>query len=355
MSDNFLLYVAELAKQGNRAEALKLLKAYIQKHQQDEHGWYLLAHLVEDEDIKKRALERVLRINPNHERALIVLKALHASREAMSIVPSVSPEEVFTEATYVDEILPDPEPDFFEIGYSIPSQGSSVPNWLKSIFAGLGIIIFTFIIFAGLGYYAYRFQHLGILGLFGPDLSRVAETEDFSIHYPQNWQGFIYEDGFVAANTELSQLDAIDLSNFSAQNFFNEPPFSVDAYGDDGLQVLIMTPVTADVLSALQAQDSVAYTSADEYIRQSISSLERFDNGSSFVTALQEQQIGGEDGVLGSIEVNIDDSDLFFALYNASVRHNGQEYLFTYIAIGAEGENHERLIKRILRSVDFAK
>lgn len=61
--------ITTLLRQGKRKEALSLLAQLLSEEPENETAWLLLGYSVEDEDKKKYAFERVLKINPDNSRA----------------------------------------------------------------------------------------------------------------------------------------------------------------------------------------------------------------------------------------------------------------------------------------------
>lgn len=371
MSDEYLRQAVQLAQRGQTSDAIQYAKRHVRQNMDDERGWYLLARLVRDERIKREALARVLQINPFHEKALALLNELDARSDSFVFdnvslfdsEPSVQPadQDVFSEATYADQILPDADSNFFQVnqlpiatGHAAALPRKSANGGVTEFLIGVGVLLFAVLFAVGVGYYAYAYQHRGILGLFGPDLTQVADTGAFSLHYPSGWQGIMNEGGLVAVNTDLNQLGTGEVEALTADVLLADDQLFLRAYGEAGLQLLIMTPVTPEVLASLQVSGLPPYTSARDYVERTIPEMETFQSGELFEVELTDRRIGGESGVLGITEVNAAELDLFLSLYIGAVSHNGQEYLFMYMAVGNQDQNHKRLVGRILNSVSFA-
>lgn len=370
MPDEQLRQAVSLAKQGQTAAALQFVKRHIRENMDDERGWYLLARLVSDERIKREALERVLALNPYHEKALTMLRALDPLTDTfvfdnVSLFDStpvpvrvVAPQyDIFTEATYADQVLPDADSDFFQVAeLPLPRQKSlaKAKSGAGEFWVGLGVILLALMLAFGVGYYAYAYQHRGLFGLFGPDLSQVANAGQFTIHYPDGWYAASSAAGVVAANTDVSMLMGNDIETVSAETLLTDPSIFDRMFGEDGLQLLIMAPVTPGVLTGLQSNGLPTLTSGRDYITQTIATMEMFANDDQVKVERDDQRIGGEAGTVGYFEIEDDKTDVALAAYIAAVTHNGQEYIFMYYAINKSGENHGRLVERILHSVEFA-
>ncbi len=368
MPDEHLRQAVLLAKQGHTDEALKFVKRHVRDNMNDERGWYLIARLVSDERIKREAIERVLQINPYHEKALALLNELDARAdtfifENVSLFDSAPPampipsQDMFTEATYANEVLPDVNSDFFRLD-QLPIKTTHSKKMsrtlLTDILITLGVVLLGGLIVVGMGYYAYAYQHRGIFGLFGPDLSKVANTGTFSVRYPSNWQGVMNDGGMVAVNSDLNRLGFGEAENLSAEVLLADEALLERTYGDDGLQLIIMTPVTPEVLAALQTSRTTSYASAHDYVQQTMSQMTSFANDDTFTTEVKDQRIGGSTGILGITQVAAPDASLYLELYMGAVTYNGREYLFMFIAVGNQEQSHARLVRRVLQSVKFS-
>src|SRR5262245_5039834 len=65
-------------KAGNKDQARQLLSQAVQQDPNDEQAWYYLAAAVDNPAQRKMALEKVLAINPNNDRARQVLDKVNA-------------------------------------------------------------------------------------------------------------------------------------------------------------------------------------------------------------------------------------------------------------------------------------
>ncbi len=58
-----------LMKQGNRREAIAIVQSVLKQDRNNASAWWLLANLLDDEDRKRKALDRVLALEPTHKGA----------------------------------------------------------------------------------------------------------------------------------------------------------------------------------------------------------------------------------------------------------------------------------------------
>jgi hypothetical protein len=81
MANRQLQSAYQLMEQGQKKEAAALVREVLQKDKDDPNAWWLMSMLLEDEDKKVRALERVLSIKPDHQAARAKLVQLRPVRE----------------------------------------------------------------------------------------------------------------------------------------------------------------------------------------------------------------------------------------------------------------------------------
>ena len=73
MTEPTLGQIAQLAKAGQTAQARQMLAAYLKAHPDDADGWVLRARLAAAPDERLAALQRALKLNPEHEQARALL------------------------------------------------------------------------------------------------------------------------------------------------------------------------------------------------------------------------------------------------------------------------------------------
>src|SRR5215207_3197274 len=69
MSSEPLQVAYRLIREGNKQEAVRILTPIVRADPQNADAWWLLANAVDNPEQKRRALERVLRLRPEDERA----------------------------------------------------------------------------------------------------------------------------------------------------------------------------------------------------------------------------------------------------------------------------------------------
>ncbi|NDJ87065.1 MAG: hypothetical protein GYB66_14395, partial [Chloroflexi bacterium] len=79
MSDQLLKQAAGALKSGDRSLATQYIKQHLRANPRDVRGWWAIAQLIEDPQRKIQALERVLAIDPGHEKAQRLLSELQPS------------------------------------------------------------------------------------------------------------------------------------------------------------------------------------------------------------------------------------------------------------------------------------
>lgn len=81
MANRNLQNAYKLMEQGQKKEAAALVREELQTDKNNPDAWWLMSMLLEDEDKKVRALERVLSINPNHQAARAKLVQMRPDRQ----------------------------------------------------------------------------------------------------------------------------------------------------------------------------------------------------------------------------------------------------------------------------------
>jgi len=79
MAEEQLRRAFTLAKQGNRTEALQIVKTVLQQDKNNVKAWWLMANLLEKPEQKEKAAQRVLSLKPEHAGAKKLLASLTGS------------------------------------------------------------------------------------------------------------------------------------------------------------------------------------------------------------------------------------------------------------------------------------
>jgi len=108
---------------GNRAEARQLLQEVITADPNNEQAWLWLASNLSRTEDRVRALERVLKINPNNERAQVALQRLNEKR-ATGTLEKVAPPPSEPRSTYT----PPPSPPRPVVAPTTPTPRVAVAN-----------------------------------------------------------------------------------------------------------------------------------------------------------------------------------------------------------------------------------
>lgn len=382
MSDELLRQAAVALKEGNRHQALQLLKAYIKTNPSDVRGWWALATLSDDTEIKKESLKRVLRLDPHHAEALEMQAMLDAQK---FIFPSdfVAPFEdswEFDERPKSNQFDPNAAGGtHFNFGDIPPIQpaAKNKGNQLEWVI-GIALVLFGLTLIPILAWYAYTYRHYGLFGLLGPDLTKVARTEDVRIHYPSNWV-LRPADGrsFVASTRNAQRLaDSTDVNfNLRTQDLFSGTSEIAEQVGlifDEEMVVFLMTVMTEEDLNQIRYNTRINYTSFRQYIDSQFAENQQEGNlnisveGFKFESTFDRQklELGGESGVYTYQTMYLKipkDYALFFGgirefnmgVYVATAVHKGEEYVFMWIALGKNADSQHRTVNRMLRTIEF--
>lgn len=409
MSDKILQEAVAAARAGNRQQAIDLTKQYIRSSPKEVRGWWALAKLSQDTTVKKESLKRVLRLDPHHAKAQQMMSEIEAqevdqfpfeespSSSSFSSSSWQSSSSSFSDsssATFDESYTPDTDEPVFDFKNTSSPTAKSIPQASSrggnnaELLIGIGLILLVLIAIPAIGYYAYKYQHRGLFGLLGPDLDRIATTNAFTVHYPSEWEGRIVEGNtaLVAATNNIEAWERLaeqNLVNLQNIMYSDTSSYFTDEVVNGETVVLVVSPVTADLLQQLQNQTGIRYNSYTEYLTttygQAEAESEGFDSLKQdgievkYNVDLKERKIGGTEGNYGAMSLSIkvdedalgDDpfagmfAELFrnmnMGVYMASVTHNQQEYAFMLIAFGEDAPKHDRTAQRILNSLEFTQ
>ncbi len=124
-----VLELAPMARSGNKEEAKKYLLSIVEFHPASEPAWLCLAFIEEAEADKRRCLENVLRINPNHQAAKDWLATLGSEGAVQSSIPTLPTNLDIFDQTPVENAIFDLSPS---ITGGLPPQPVPPPQVEKS-------------------------------------------------------------------------------------------------------------------------------------------------------------------------------------------------------------------------------
>ncbi len=360
MSEELLLKSVQLAREGQQEQAYQLVEEYTRQNPFDARGWWVMANVLEDTTIKKVALNHVLELKPDNAKARAMLAELEI-------------DAVFSMA-------------------DLPPQTQSAlrkPTRLKIyirpadlLLVGGALLIVGILVLVA-GWYAYAYQHSGIFGLFGPDLSKEASTDQYSIHYPEDWDGKIInfqaqaQKVTVAANYEIDAIVSLLANQPSADAAIsaltgNEPfglnssimnqsasNLSEEEFAEllRSFAILIFAPVSQEQLDLIQIRFQGQTTSME--------SLDYFGVTVETKAETTEIEIDSDDGELMSFSLSLNFPEEFTEIstfpaneinissYLATTHHTGQAYLLFMVVLEESPGDQARTVRRIIRSIQF--
>lgn len=391
MSQDLLRQAVAVAKQGDRQEALRLTKQYIKANSSDERGWYALAKLVNDDDIKIKALEKVLQLNPNHSKAQSMLDALvppTLSSNLFDFEDDDDDDDLFTSRTYADErgTWFDDDDDPFEAEpppRTEPQRQRAAPRPVPEpqgkpkqsgssveLLLGIGVFLLAIVGLVGLGYYAYFEQHRGLFGLFGPDLNTTVSANGIEIRHPDDWEnsvesGIIVASNFQAGSSIVCPDDYGDVLFASLSGFGIVPEDGLSYNADESNFNMTLMPINSQVLGQLQGCEGLrGLQTGREYVELMVDNAQIASDSSGDTEVrsdadIENKTIAGQEGVFGYVTLYLRsesqnlDINFSYGSYAAAFARNGQEYLFILTVFGDGADDQQRLAERILRTIEF--
>jgi hypothetical protein len=94
MSDQQLREAFALMQDGNKSEAIAIVRGVLQDDMNNINAWLLMANLLDDDRKKRKALERILAINPEHSAALKIMYLLDGEQPKDPVRIVEKPEKV---------------------------------------------------------------------------------------------------------------------------------------------------------------------------------------------------------------------------------------------------------------------
>jgi hypothetical protein len=103
MSEQQLREAFELMKQGEKNQAMMLVRGILRQDRENVDAWWLMANLLEDEDKILKCLNQILELNPNHQGARKKLTTLRPDL-AQSLAPADDPAKKKKDDIYWDKL-----------------------------------------------------------------------------------------------------------------------------------------------------------------------------------------------------------------------------------------------------------
>lgn len=225
-----------LARKGQSQAAVKTLKTFIKQSPEDPRGWWGLANLTPDTQLKVQCLQKVLELAPQHSKARQMLQTLQQPVPlpatdwlAVDITPEddllhVSPQ-LKTGQTPTRQQSPGTN-TLFDVGEavrfssesdSLPveqtstrlPQRSATPKTLSASQRSEQKNQSWMLVWAGLAAFVVAIAIGAVYLLFftGPDLSQTVESDYVTLNYPDEWMHQIVPDAhntIVMSTSELS-------------------------------------------------------------------------------------------------------------------------------------------------------
>ncbi len=360
MSEELLLKSVQLAKEGQQEQARLLVEEYTRQNPFDARGWWVMANVIEDTTVKQAALKHVLELKPYNAKARAMLEELE-----IDAVFSIADLPAATRSAF-------PKTNRSKIHVR--------PADLLLVGGALLIIVILVLV---AGWYAYSYQHSGIFGLFGPDLSKEASTDQYAIHYSEDWDGKIInfqtqaQKVTVATNYEIDAIVSLLANQPSADAAIsaligNEPfglnsdimnqsasDLSEDEFNEllQSFGVLIFAPVSQEQFDQIQIQFQGQTTSME--------SLDFFGITVETKAETNDIEIDSENGELMVFSLSLKFPEEFTEVstfpasqinvgyYLATTHHAEQAYVFFMIALEESPGGQARTARRIIRSIQF--
>ncbi|MBI5931059.1 MAG: hypothetical protein HY862_17250 [Chloroflexi bacterium] len=360
MTEELLLKSVQMAKDGQQKQARQLVDEYTQQNPFDARGWWVMANIVTDPDAKRTALIHLLELKPDNAKARAMLEELE--------VESVFSLGALTSANQTSHPF---------------AQNPKIRIRTANILLVGGALILVAILLLGAGWYTYTYQHSGLFGLFGPDLSNEATTDQYSMRYPEDWEGRVVsfqtqnQKGVVAASDRLDPIAQMVESQPSADTAINvltggnldslnidvsnesETSLSSDDFEErlHSFGAVIFAPVSQGHLAQIQLQLDNTIQTQDGF--------DLFGFRINANTETEDIKIGGENGKLtlfhlsvqiqkNSMELSSTDSiEINISYYLASTQHHGQTYVFFMVAFEESPGSQARTARRIIHSIRF--
>ena len=412
MSDQFKKKVVDMAKSGQRQEALQYAKQYIRQHPDDLDAWWFVATLVKNPKVRRQCCEHILEMNPFHGEAQAMLDGLNAAEQAsaqpqaspFTVESSVSPfaekpapvQESYADplgmsgATQapptsvgipsVDEFFDDEDnnsanpfanksnlaqTDLRPLGMQMQADmakskpakspaGMLDDNTAFALVAVVGVIAVLCIVGVVAGY---------VFGWFGEatkdspvELTQTANNELFIMQYPENWKVNHYANNrMVTTNRTLVNTDEID-PWFKFSEGLNAL-YPSEAFWDFAITVEEKAAGEELFVAIMQPIPQPA----DYIIDNMISETKEYYEGDIFLYSIK---LDTEDKPITVDEVNAEfrelnaelsllGSDSTFDFYFVYLVKDEQHYLFTAMVTQPQKNNWNLVARDIAESIVF--
>lgn len=220
-TNNHFQQAMMLAKQGQLEPARQALKQHLKDHPTDTRAWWAFANLTSNADLKRKSLERLLQLDPNHEGAQAMFAELSDAPAWMQVAAKTAPTLQSTEPPTSTPFNATPfgaeslqpvrstEPDILSITelqkQRAVTQAQSPLHKRKDkrAIGPVAVVIITLGVFG----IAILLWFLWQTFLVGPNLAERAENDYIAIRYPQNWVHVQRDDFYTTLVMTTSEIE----------------------------------------------------------------------------------------------------------------------------------------------------
>ncbi len=258
MSEQLLKQVITLAKSGESAKAIQVLKQYIRQNPTDARGWWAMAKLAPSDKIKIESLKRVLKLKPGHAQAQHMLTELEkppkpdgpewlTAQIETPVVDDKTPSDA--EEELEDDAFPPMQ--LFGLSESPPTasdetsdaerqiiqnvlrrkqqQREAAANQKKEIstrtWIMLGAGIFSVVLVLVLVVVYLQFFRDN-----DPDLNTTVQSAYASMEYPDEWKTTITDSNMIVVSTELEDITTHNIDPWSDLNDLENREYGLYLY-----------------------------------------------------------------------------------------------------------------------------
>ena len=378
MTEGITQVVMRLGKAGRKQEAIDLVREYIQQHPDDIEGWWCAANIVPNPGIKTQALEKVLELNPNHEKARQMLRTLQNKPQSAPVrvtenpfdsksLPQVSPftapiEEADqvppSRATRGGATLPSTGP--LDLSYSKKKPDVGISDQTAWILTGIVLVVALLLI--GSVFYWYTYIRDTSTEL---DLTETATLNQISVKYPDNWSLREHDSSRLVVINRATATENLNPWQILVDNgtvpegafvsFVESIEYSSE---QENTYAYVIQPLPQDPLYLIDIMVGgwqAAYN--DGLFEGTFAQLS---------TSREGLEVAGTQSVFSSIDLTVKSferfsiADLRVALYFATINKNNRHYLFTMMVFEDEDDvdvnrDWEAEAKRIAQTITIAE